>query len=138
MIKNFTPKPFGGINELPNYVTSTKSFDLIARVVGGYEITLAKLTVGQSMSAGSPLTHALFESFTDHGERRRATRTRSNGFNEDDREFAAVRNAMCDTGISFNPALPCDSEGMLEALGRWFQDANPEIEEVSVVSQRCH
>lgn len=138
MIKNFTPKPFEGINELPNYVTSTKSFDLIARVVGGYEITLAKLTVGQSMSAGSPLTHALFESFTDHGERRRATRTRSNGFNEDDREFAAVRNAMCDTGISFNPALPCDSEGMLEALGRWFQDANPEIEEVSVVSQRCH
>lgn len=138
MIKNFTPKPFEGINELPNYVTSTKSFDLIARVVGGYEITLAKLTVGQSMSAGSPLTHALFESFTDHGERRRATRTRSNGFNEDDREFAAVRNAMCDTGISFNPALPCDSEGMLEALGKWFQDANPEIEEVSVVSQRCH
>lgn len=138
MIKNFIPKAFEGINELPNYVTSIKSYALIAKVAGGYEITLAKLTIGQSVSAGNPLTHALFESFTDHGERRRASRTRANGYESADREFAAVRNAMCETGISFNPMFPCDSEGLLNALGLWFQNANPEIEEVSVVSQSCH
>ena len=138
MIKNFEPKPFEGINELPNYVTSVNSYALIAKIPGGYEITLAKLTVGQSLSAGNPLTHALFESFSDHGERRKSARTRANGINGCDREFAAVRNAMVETGISFNPSLPYDCETILNSLGMWFMNANPEIEEVSVVSQTCH
>ena len=61
MIKNFEPQPYDGLNPLPSYVTNVSSFTLTGSVPGGYEITLAKLTVGESVSAGNPLSHALFE-----------------------------------------------------------------------------
>lgn len=56
MIKNFEPQPYDGLNPLPSYVTNVSSFTLTGSVPGGYEITLAKLTVGESVSAGNPLS----------------------------------------------------------------------------------
>lgn len=135
MIKNFEPQPFDGLNALPVYVSNTKAYFLTGKISGGYEITLAKLTTGDSMSAGNPLSHALFESFTDRGIRAKAARTRVSGR---DREFVAVKNAMMEAGVQFYPALPNSCETILYALGDWFQVQNPEITEVSVVSQNCH
>jgi len=135
MIKNFEPKPFDGSNPLPNYVGNIKKCELIATVPGGYKIMLAKLTTGDSMSAGTPLAHAMFESFTDHGERAKVTRTRVSGY---DRNFIAVRSAMNEAGVEFNPSLSCAGETILHALGEWFKANNPEILGVSVVSQMCH
>lgn len=110
-------------------------YALLGKVKGGYVITLAKLSVGESMSAGNPLTHALFESFTDHGERMAVARTRVSGY---DREFTAVKNAMFAAGVEFNSSPPCSSEEILTAFGEWFMAHNPEIEDCSVVSQTCH
>lgn len=135
MIKNYAPRPFDGGNPLPAYVDNVSGYELIGTVPGGYKILLAKLTVGDSMSAGNPLAHALFESYTDHGERAKVARTRVSGY---DREFIAVRSAMAEAGVEFHPMLPCSCEEMLEKLGDWFAVQNPEITEVSVVSQSCH
>lgn len=135
MIKNFEPQPYDGLNPLPSYVTNVSSFTLTGSIPGGYEITLAKLTVGESVSAGNPLSHALFESFDDHGRRMKATRTRVSGF---DREFVAVKSAMSGCGFAFHPALPGACETILYALGEFFQAQNPEIAEVAIVSQSCH
>lgn len=135
MIKNFEPQPYDGFNPLPSYVTNVSTFTLTGTVPGGYEITLAKLTVGESVSAGNLLSHALFESFDDHGRRMKAARTRVSGF---DREFVAVKSAMSGCGFAFHPALPSVCETVLYALGEYFQAQNPEIAEVSVVSQSCH
>lgn len=98
MIRNFNPRPFEGSNPLPTYVSNTRIFTLTAVAPGGYIITLAWLTVGDSVSAGNPLAHALFESFSDHGERKKVARTRVSGF---DREYLAAKNAMMETSIEF-------------------------------------
>ena len=135
MIKNFTPQPFEGGNPLPDYVGNKSEYTLVGEVPGGYKITLAKLTVGDSISAGNPLAHALFESYTDHGERAKVARTRVSGF---DREFIATRSAMSETGVEFHPTVSCSNETILESLGEWFMVQNPEISGVSVVSQTCH
>ena len=91
MIKSYNPRPFEQSNPLPGYVAVTKRYELLAHTKNGYVITLAKLTIGQSLSAGNPLTHVLFESFSDHGERMVVTRTRVGGQGG---EFIAVLNAM--------------------------------------------
>lgn len=136
MIKDFIPTPFTGPNPLPSYATAdTTEYTLLGTVQGGYTITLAKLTIGDSVSAGNPLTHALFESFTDHGARMAVARTRVSGF---DREFTAVKNAMFAAGVEFNSAPPCSTEELLTAFGDWFMAHNPEITGCSVVSQTCH
>lgn len=135
MIKSFTPRGYDGDNKIPSYASKVKHYALQAEVTGGYVITLAKLTVGESVSAGNQLTHASFESFDDHGRRKAAVRTRVSGYN---REFVAVQNAMIGAGIEFAPVTPCTSEDMLNALGDWFRGHNSEIEKCSVVSQRCH
>lgn len=135
MIKNFTPQPFEGINPLPDYVGNKSVYTLVGDAPGGYKITLAKLTVGDSVSAGNPLAHALFESYTDHGEQAKAVRTRASGF---DREFIAVRSAMSEAGVEFHPTVSCSNTAILQALGDWFMANNPEITGVSVVSQSCH
>jgi len=132
MIKNFTPMPFEGINPLPDYVTNVRAFTLVGTAPGGYRVTLAKLTVGESKSAGNPLGHALFESFNDHGEQMKSVRTRVSGC---DREFVAVKNAMMETGVEFYPSLPSAPEEIMQSLGDWFRVTNEEIAEVSVVSQ---
>ena len=59
MIKNFIPQPYEGGNPLPDYVGNRSEYVLIGDAPGGYKITLAKLTVGDSMSAGNPLAHAI-------------------------------------------------------------------------------
>lgn len=132
MIKNFTPQPFEGVNSLPTYVTNIKIYTLTARVPGGYEITLARLTTGDSVSAGNPLSHCLFESFNDHGIRSRAARTRVSGY---DREFISVKNAMMEVGIEFNPTIPSPSEVIMQSLGEWIKANNSEIETWNVAVQ---
>lgn len=59
MIKNYAPQPYDGTTALPQYVTDVSTYTLIGEVPGGYKITLAELSVGSSVSAGNPLTHAL-------------------------------------------------------------------------------
>ena len=135
MIKNFIPQPFEGGNPLPNYVSNVSEYTLVGTVPGGYKVVLARLTVGESLSAGNPLAHALFESFTDHGDRAKVSRTRVSGH---DREFIAVRSAMSETGVEFLPALSCPCEVILTEFGNWIMAQNPEIQGVSVVSQSCH
>lgn len=66
MIKNYAPQPYDGTTALPQYVTDVSTYTLIGEVPGGYKITLAELSVGSSVSAGNPLTHALFKSYSDH------------------------------------------------------------------------
>lgn len=135
MIKNYVPQPYEGLNTLPSYVANIRAYTLIGSIPGNYKITLAKLTVGDSMSAGNPLAHALYESYTDHGERAKAARTRASGV---DREFVAVKSAMRETGVEFYPALLNSCETILYSLGEWLKVQNPEIEEISLVSQSCH
>ena len=135
MIKNFTPMPYEGINPLPDYVTGIRTYELVGTVPGGYVVTLGKLTVGESMSAGNPLTHAIFERLSDQGIRQKAARTRVSGC---DREFVAIKNAMMETGVEFFPSLPSPPEDIMRTLGDWFGVTNEEITEVSVVSQTCH
>lgn len=136
MIKDFIPAPYEGPNPLPSYATTDMTeYTLLGKIQSGYVIMLAKLTVGDSVSAGNPLTHALFESFTDHGVRMSVARTRVSGY---DREFTAVKNAMFTAGVEFNSTPPCSSEEILIAFGDWFMAHNPEIKDCSVVSQTCH
>lgn len=135
MIKNFKAQPMSRQNKLPIYVNNINKYTLIGTIQGGYKITLARLSVGESVSAGNNLTHALFESYTDHGEQAKITRTRVSGV---DRTYIAVRSAMSEAGVEFQPAhmqLQSVSEGLLKALGTWFMSKNQDIIEVSVVSQ---
>ena len=135
MIKNFIPQKYEGANPLPNYASNVRQYALLARVPGNYTITLAKITVGESVSAGNQLAHVMFESFTSHGERRKITRTRASGY---DREFNAIKNAMIEAGVEFNPTVSSPCETVLRSLGEWFQQSNPEIIDTSLVSQTCH
>ena len=135
MIKNYNPRPFEQFNSLPTYVTLTERCELLAKTKTGYTITLAKLTIGKSVSAGNQLSHVLFESFSDHGERRAVARTRVNGY---ERVFVAVMNAMMEVGTEFESVTPCPSEMMLTALGAWIQARNPDIEKYEIVAQSCH
>lgn len=135
MIKSFDPKPFKRFNSLPTYVQDLRVYTLIGIIHDGYRITLGKLTVGDSLSAGNPLTHALFESFTDHGERMSVCRTRVCGC---DREFWAVKNAMFEAGVEFENVTSCTNKEMMDALGDWFCETNPEIKSYLLMSQSCH
>lgn len=137
LIKNYTPQPFDSTASLPQYVTGVRTYTLIGEVPGGYKITLAELSVGSSVSAGNPLTHALFKSYTDHGEPMKVVRARANGVGVDG-ELAAAMSAMRMAGIEFNPACPVSCETILYALGTWMQESNPDIQSVQLVSQSCH
>jgi len=135
LIKNFIPRPYKGENPLPIYVSDLRQYILIGNVTGGYKITLAKLTVGNSISAGNPLTHALFESYSDHGERMAVTRTRVSGYES---EFWAVKNAMFNAGIEFSNVTSCNSEEIMKSLGDWFCEQNSDIENYSLMSHIRH
>ena len=135
MIKNVKLKPFDKPNYLPTYVGDVKTYTLIATVPGDYEITPAKLTVGASVSAGNPLSHALFESYSDHGQKMIEAKSRVSGY---EREFMAVKSAMLEAGIDFELIAPCHFSDMLNALGAYYQAGNPEIQDYAVVSQSCH
>lgn len=100
MIKNYAPQPYDGMAALPQYVTDVSTYTLIGEVPGGYKITLAELSVGSSVSAGNPLTHALFKSYSDHGEQMKVVRVRANGV---DGEVTAAVSAMRMAGVEFNP-----------------------------------
>lgn len=131
MIKNYNPRPFERYSALPSYVTITDEYELLGQTKTGYIIRFAKLTIGKSNSAGNPLTHVLFESFSDHGERMVVTRTRVGGQGG---EFIAVLNAMMDAGIEFESVIPCHFETLLTALGALIQAKNPDISKYEIVS----
>lgn len=135
MIKSFTPRPYDGANLLPSYATNVQTHTLVATVTGDYIVTLGRLLIGESVSAGNPLTHAAFESFDDHGSPMATARTRMGGY---EREFTAAKNVMMDVGVEFAPVTPCDCEKLLEALGDWFQRQNPDIKNFKVLSQTRH
>ena len=134
MIKNVELKPYDKSNHLPTYVGDVKTYALIATVPGNYEINLAKLTVGTSVSAGNLLSHALFESYTDHGHKMIETKSRVSGY---EREFMAVKSVMLEAGIEFDPIVPCHFLDLLKGLGAYYQAGNPEIRDYAVVSQKC-
>lgn len=135
MIKNYQPKPYTQGNPLPVYVTDIKSYRLIGRIPGGYEITLAEMLCGESKSAGTDLTHVLFRSYTDHGERMAEIRTRASGY---ERQAIAMQSAMAQAGVEFNSVTFCDCGKLMNALADWFYGQNPEIENCSLVSQSRH
>ena len=135
MIKNYNPRSFEQLNSLPPYMVITEQYELLAKTKTGYIITLAKLTVGQSKSAGNPLNHVLFESFSDHGERMAVARTRIIGHGH---VFSAVMNAMMEIGVEFESVALCHSETMLTAIEAWIQVKNPDIEQYKIMSLNCH
>ena len=71
MIKSVNLKPFDKFCEFPAYVyrNDVTKYLLVATVKGNYNITLAKLTTGVSVVNGDELSHVLFESYNDHGEK---------------------------------------------------------------------
>ncbi len=138
MIKDFVPQPYDGLTVLPDYVTDTRFYTLTGSVPGDYTVTLARLTVGDSKSAGNLLTHVLFESFDDHGHIMKAVRVRIGGMDSLDREFTAAKCAMGTAGVRFNPTIPCSCEALLQALGEWYAAQNPELSSMNVMSQTCH
>ena len=137
MIRNVNLKPFEVSCELPTYVygSGVEKYTLIATVPGNYEITLAKLIIGTSLSGKSVLSHAMFESYTEHGEKMCETKIRVGGC---EREFMAAKNAMTKAGIEFEPILPCHFCDLLNGLGAYYQAVNPEIQMYKVLSQSCH
>ena len=139
MIKSVQLKPLD-VNmpcELPTYVygNGVEKYTLIATVPGDYKITLAKLTIGSSMSGTTMLSHAMFESYSEHGEKMSEAKIRISGC---ERDFMAVKNVMSKVGIEVESIAPCHFSVLLNALGAYYQAVNPEISEYVVVSQRCH
>lgn len=137
MIKSVDLKPFEKSCELPTYVYGggIEKYTLVGTVQGDYKITWARLVIGSSVSAGTELAHALFESYTDHGEKMSETKIRIAGA---EKEFMAAKNVMIKAGIEFNPTVPCHFLDLLNALGAYYQAGNPEILRYEVLSQRCH
>ena len=135
MIKNYNPRPFEQASSLSTYVKITNQYELLARTKDSYVIRLVKLTVGTSMSAGKPLSHVLFESFSDHGERRAIAKTRIGGYNS---AFFAVLSAMTEIGVDFEFVTPCHFEEILTELGASIQAGNPDIASYEIVSLNCH
>ena len=130
MVRNYNPRPFEEFSSLPIYVVITEQYELIAKTKTGYTIRLAKLTIGKSVSAGNQLCHVLFESFSDHGERRAIAKTR---MSNNERVFNAIMKAITEVGVEFESVTPCHSEIMLSALGAWIQARNPDIEQYEIV-----
>lgn len=137
MIKNINLKPFDKSCELPTYVygNGVDKYTLVATIPGDYKITLAKLLIGSSVSGKTVLSHALFESYTDHGEKMSESKIRMGGC---EREFMAAKNVMTEVGIEFEPTAPCHFLEILNMLGAYYQAGNPEILNYEVLSQRCH
>lgn len=139
MIKSFTPRPYDGDKHLPSYATNVQRYELLGCVEfegkAPYIITLAKLAIGESISAGKPLAHAVFESFDDHGKRAAATRSRMSGY---ERQISAVKNAMADAGVEFDGVTFSEPENFLGALGAWFLTHNPDLKKYCVLSQTRH
>ena len=137
MIKKIELKPFKNSQLFPAYVykKGIETYTLNASLSGGYKIMLGKIIVGNSISNGAPLCHAMFESYTKHGEKMIETKTRVSGY---EREFNAVKQVMMEAGVEFEPIAPCHPEELLNALGARYKADNPDIQSYAVVSQTCH
>lgn len=136
MIRNVALKPFQKAQLFPAYVykNGVKTYTLNAVVSSGYEIVLARITVGDSLSGGAPLSHVLFEGYAKNGQKMIETKTRVGGY---EREFNAVKQAMIKAGVEFEPIVPCHPEELLSGLGAWYKAVNPDIRDYAVVSQTC-
>ena len=132
MIKDVNLKPFEKSVFLPAYVSNIGIYTLTAKVLGDYEITLAQLVIGDTMSAGVPLTHVLFRSYTSKGKKCTESRTRVSGF---EREFIAVKSAMFNVGIIFEPIVPCHFLELLNSVGAYYQADNQDIQSYEILSQ---
>lgn len=133
MIRNISFKPFTYPNPLPSYSRwqGLEIYTLKGVVPGGYEILLGVLTVGKSQSGANTLSHALFESYDDHGRKMCEVRMRAGGY---EREFMAVTGAMAEAGIEFEAINPSSkTEDLMNDLGEFFKKANPEIQEVRLI-----
>ena len=137
MIKNVNLKPFEVSYKFPTYVygNDIESYTLIATVHEHYKIILGKLTIGTSESGSATLSHALFESYPEYGEKMSESKIRIGGFESD---FMAAKNVMVKTGIEFENIAPCHFCDLLSALGAYYQAANHEISDYVVMSQKCH
>ena len=137
MIMKVNLKPFKDSCELPAYVyqNGVDRHTLIATIMGKYKITLARLLIGKSNSNDTVLTHAMFESYTEYGEKMAETKFRISGLES---EFMAVKNIMWIAGIEFSEMPSCHFLELLNALGAYYQAVNPEIEDYGIVSQICY
>lgn len=137
MIKNVALKPFTETCELPSYVYKNVfyKYTLTATIEGDYKVVLARLITGYTNSADNILSHALFESYTDHGDKMIETKVRVDGF---EREFMAAKSVMVSAGIEFEPIPPCHVSELLKGLGAYYQRQNPDIKSYAVMSQTCH
>lgn len=136
MIKSVDLKPFTKTNPLPTYARwqGLEIYTLKATVNGGYEITLANLTIGRSMSAKNPLSHVLYESYDDHGKKMSEVKIRAGG---DEREFMAVAGAMAGAGIIFDTIESSRPvEDLMTEIGNWYKNSNPDIQEIEVTLQK--
>lgn len=136
MIKSVDLKPFTKTNPLPTYARwqGLEIYTLRATVNGGYEITLANLTIGRSMSAKNPLSHVLYESYDNHGKKMSEVRMRAGGY---EREFMAVTGAMAGAGIIFDAVDPsCPVEELMNEIGGWYKASNPDIQEIKIDLQK--
>ena len=136
MIKSVDLKPFTKAYPLPTYARrqGLEIYTLTATVNGGYEITLANLTVGKSISADNQLSHVLYESFDDHGKKMAEVRMRTGGY---EREFMAVTGALAGAGIIFDtidPSRPV--EDIMNEIGEWYKASNPDIQEIEITAQK--
>ena len=136
MIKSIDLKPFTKTNPLPTYARwqGLDVYTLKATVKNGYEITLANLTIGKSMSAQNPLSHVLFESYSDHGKKMSEVRKRAGGY---EREFMAIASAMTEAGIEFDTLKPsCPVEDLINEIGSWYKASNHDIQEIEITLQK--
>ena len=134
MIMSINLKPFDKFCELPAYVygNGVDRYVLTATIIGGYEITLARLIVGNPPTIKvNDMTHALFESYTPYGKKMIETKARATGFKHG---FVAAINAMEKAGISFNSVAPCHFSDLLNALGAHYNRINPDIQDCFVVT----
>lgn len=135
MIKSFSIKPYTKDSPLPAYVKLKKFYEILATAPGGYRITLAKIYIGESCSAGTPLSHAKFESYTKYGEKARVTRTRASGYN---REIVALQNAIIQAGAEIENVTINNSNEIITYIAQWYSDTCPELTNINIVSQMCH
>ena len=137
MIKDIKLKPFTTPCKLPVYVMryGVTEYTLTAKTNSGYVITLAKLFIGIARLHKAVSTHAVFKSYTNHGEKMAETKARVAGAGF---ELTATQLAMIRAGIEFDLETPCHFLDLMTAIGARYSAENPDIEEYGLMSQTCH
>ncbi len=132
MTINFIARKFDGNSSIPSYVTNKECYAIIGKTETGYDISLGRLTLGESASAGKTLYHALYESYDDHGHRMSMVRGRSSGPMG---KTNAALSAMAGTGVTLADVTVTNFLEVLNQLGEWFLKHNSELKSYDIVSQ---